>query len=62
MKEAHGADGVPLGSIDGAARSRWEGPVSCLSQMGIVVTVLATTYLGLENHPAEWVNVKMLVS
>lgn len=66
MKEAHGtggAAGAPWGGVDGAARSH--GGMLLLAAhhrwVSVGVTVPTTTYLGPENHPAEWVNLKMLV-
>jgi len=67
MKETRdtaGAAEVAWAGVDGAVSSR--GGMLLLASHNkwvfVVVTAPATTFLGLENHPAEWVNLKVLVN
>lgn len=62
MKAARGTAGAPWGSVDRAARSRGGMLLlaNCHGWVFVVATAPAPTHLGLENHPAEWINLKMV--
>lgn len=58
VKESHGLM-VLLGQPGAVAGCCYY----CLSLMGIVgITAPVTTHLGLQNHPAGWLSLKMLAS